>query len=128
MEASAHTGCQPALTQPDGKHGRRQAEEEGRKHLMEGRSGGGHSWQLQQDAEAQPGMSSIQNSKKALEEMLETGTGILTNMGAQRERLKVCACLCSTYSSAYAAAHLFWCRAPSCDKLSAIPQLASGGT
>lgn len=55
---------------------------------MDGRSRPGPSWQIAQDTEAQS-MSSIQNSKKALEEMFETGTGLLTNMGAQRERLKV---------------------------------------
>lgn len=66
---------------------RRQAETEDRRQLMDGRSRPGPSWQIAQDTEAQS-MSSIQNSKKALEEMFETGTGLLTNMGAQRERLK----------------------------------------
>ena len=68
---------------------RRQAEEDERRHLLEGRTGVGPSWRVQEDAEAQS-MSSIQGSKRALEEMFETGTSILTDMGAQRERLKAC--------------------------------------
>ena len=34
-------------------------------------------------------MQHVQNSKRSLEEMFATGTGILSSMADQRERLKV---------------------------------------
>ncbi|KAK9801396.1 hypothetical protein WJX73_006105 [Symbiochloris irregularis] len=66
---------------------RRHAEEQDRQQLLDGRTVDGPTWRLQQDTEA-ASQSSIQNSKKTLEEMFQTGAGILTDMGAQRERLK----------------------------------------
>ena len=57
--------------------------------FLMGVSVSGQAFASQEDAEA-AARSSIQQSKRTLEETFQTGAGILTGMADQRERLKVC--------------------------------------
>lgn len=64
---------------------RRHLEEQQRQELLERRAGGG-TFNIDADIAAR---RHIDSSKRVLEEAYQTGVGVLTDMGGQRERLKV---------------------------------------
>lgn len=66
---------------------RRQAEEQQRSELLARRTGAADPYRTEDDAEAQT-MGRVQNSKRLVEDSLQAGMSILTNMTGQRERLK----------------------------------------
>lgn len=75
-----------ALDKHTGRQHRKQVEEQQRQELLQ-RSHGAVDYMSQRDADSQS-MSYLDNSKRVVEEALQTGTAVLQNMSGQRERLK----------------------------------------